>query len=138
MCQAGGPFVLSSVQILVEKEKEGGCWKKIFSTPAEVAPKPLTGGQMGSKLQHKQRRCCSKDQRRLLSYHILIFSFLTEKAPAHCAGAFSVCCGPQPSNLPSSLQGPHEGGVVGVLQVTAHRDAVGQTGDLHLERLQQP
>ena len=36
------------------------------------------------------------------------------------------------------LQRPHQRGVVGVLQVAAHRDAVGQAGDLHLEGLQEP
>ena len=39
----------------------------------------------------------------------------------------------QMSDFSPSLQRPHEGGVVGVLQVAAHRDAVGQPGDLHLE-----
>ena len=41
------------------------------------------------------------------------------------------------SHLPAALQGPHEGGVVGVLQVAAHGDAVGQAGDPHLEGLEQ-
>ena len=36
-------------------------------------------------------------------------------------------------HLPSALQSPQKGGVIGILQMTAHRDAVGQPGDSDLE-----
>ena len=39
------------------------------------------------------------------------------------------------SELLAALQGPHEGGVVGKLQMAPHRDAVGKAGDLVLEGL---
>ena len=42
------------------------------------------------------------------------------------------------SHLLTALQGPHQGGVVGVLQVAPHRHAVGQAGDLHPKGLEQP
>ena len=60
----------------------------------------------------------------------------------HCA-SFAACrnistdfaAGECPLQLVSALQRPGEGDLVGVLQVAAHRDAVGQAGDLDVQRL---
>ena len=40
-------------------------------------------------------------------------------------------------HLPAALKGAHEGGVIGILQMTAHGDAVGQSGHLDGEGLEQ-
>ena len=53
----------------------------ILSESAELGRRGLTDGRERSKLQNKQRRCCSGEQRRFLFDHILFLLFSHREGP---------------------------------------------------------
>ena len=144
---------------MANMKKEKTRTMRILSKPAELRRQGLTDGRERSKLQNKQRRCGSGERRRFLFDHILFLLFSHREGPgASTPGPFLMILRLCTANfytgtdVPGTvrteglletvlsdfsppLQCPHEGGVVGIFQVAAHRDAVGQAGNLHGEGL---